>query len=284
MGYMFPEYLFQDEEHQAFQLNGGDSAALLIHGFPGTPAEMRGIANSLNTIGWSVYGVLLPGLGPNIGKLREQSHVDWINAVADALDSILGEYRVCMICGFSMGAALAIIAAARLRVDGVVLLAPFWDFSNYIWKFMPAIQRILPEIQPFKFLNTDLEMSEFQMGLQKLLPETNLSDPNLQKQLREYSFPTRIINEIRKVGLTAADAASTINQPVLVIQGHQDKVVRPKQTKKLVNMFPVRVIYQEVDGGHDLPDRDKPAWNTIQSSIIDFASSIQAGFHKQTSL
>ena len=48
---MRPLNPFTGPEHQAFILRGGEPAALLIHGFPGTPREMRPLAETLHAQG-----------------------------------------------------------------------------------------------------------------------------------------------------------------------------------------------------------------------------------------
>lgn len=270
---MFPESIFLSHEHHAFHLAGGDSAALLIHGFPGTPAEMRAIATSLHASGWSVFAMLLPGFGPEISRLGETKYEDWISAVLTELNFLSSNFRKIIVCGFSMGAALALIASAHRRVNGTVLLAPYWSVSNWLWKLIPWVQRVFPEIKPFRYLN--LEKTEVRHGLMNFLPGADLTDPMIRQQLRNYTFPTRIINEIRKVGLSASKSVPSLESPVLVIQGTRDEIVKPSQTKELVDRLPVEVLYKVVDGGHDLPDPEKPAWNTIESSIIEFSLAIQ---------
>ena len=55
---------YQAPEHQPFLWRGHHTAAaLLIHGFPGTPAEMRPAAQALHSAGLTVQGLLLPGFG-----------------------------------------------------------------------------------------------------------------------------------------------------------------------------------------------------------------------------
>jgi esterase/lipase len=39
-------------------MDGGDHAALLIHGFPGTPAEMLPLGTVLREAGWTVHGMI----------------------------------------------------------------------------------------------------------------------------------------------------------------------------------------------------------------------------------
>ncbi len=43
--------LLQMPRHQPFLWPGSTAAALLIHGFPGTPAEMRPLAETLQPMG-----------------------------------------------------------------------------------------------------------------------------------------------------------------------------------------------------------------------------------------
>ena len=57
---------YQGPEHEPFFWEAGEPAALLVHGFPGTPAEMRPLGEVLHEAGWTVHGVLLPGFGPQI--------------------------------------------------------------------------------------------------------------------------------------------------------------------------------------------------------------------------
>ena len=61
--------LFTEDEHQPFRKSARGAmrgAALLVHGFPGTPADMRPLAASLAAAGWDVDAPLLPGFGPEI--------------------------------------------------------------------------------------------------------------------------------------------------------------------------------------------------------------------------
>ena len=57
---------FTDPRHAPFTLEGGQPAAVLVHGFPGTALEMRQVGESLNRAGWTVRGLCLPGFGPEL--------------------------------------------------------------------------------------------------------------------------------------------------------------------------------------------------------------------------
>ena len=70
--------IFSGAEHAAFRLSDSRSldadkpAAVLVHGFGGTPAEMRGLAEALHRQGWTTEVPLLPGFGSDIATLTER--------------------------------------------------------------------------------------------------------------------------------------------------------------------------------------------------------------------
>ena len=82
---MLPYNPFNGPEHADFTISGGKPAALLVHGFPGTPAEMRPLAQALNERGWTVRGLLLPGFGSDLDTLPFRRAEDWTRSVRNAL-------------------------------------------------------------------------------------------------------------------------------------------------------------------------------------------------------
>ena len=90
---MLPAFL--GDEHRDFMRQGGPPAAVLVHGFPGTPAEMRPLADVLSDAGWTVRAPLLPGFGAQIETLanpargvRAPGAAEWLATVQAALDSL----------------------------------------------------------------------------------------------------------------------------------------------------------------------------------------------------
>src|SRR5205807_834480 len=53
----------EPEALQPFRIRGGTRGCLLIHGFAGTPPEMRGLGEFLAARGYDVIGPLLAGHG-----------------------------------------------------------------------------------------------------------------------------------------------------------------------------------------------------------------------------
>jgi carboxylesterase len=127
--------LFQDEKHQPELLAGGRPAAVLIHGFPGTPAKMRPLANLLNKHGWTTRSILLPGFGSQFGTLFSRSYQEWIEAVKTAVVEIQQTHRPILLIRYSMGGSVALNVAAETRPDGLILQAPFRRFATFRQRF-----------------------------------------------------------------------------------------------------------------------------------------------------
>jgi len=69
---IMPLKVFQGEQHADFLIECGEPAALLIHGFPGTPAEMRPLAPLLNSARSPTRGLLLPAFRAHIDSLFQR--------------------------------------------------------------------------------------------------------------------------------------------------------------------------------------------------------------------
>lgn len=114
-----------------FELGDGADAVLLVHGFTGSPWDMRPLGEALSQRGYHVRGIRLPGHGSTPHAMTRVDHRDWEAAVEDGLLALQGRRRV-FIAGLSMGALLAMIATARHpeRVQGLALLAPALQFKG----------------------------------------------------------------------------------------------------------------------------------------------------------
>ena len=255
-----PEFRpFQGPEHLPFRLGDGPAAVLMIHGFGGTPAELRGLGEIFAGHGWHAQALLLPGFGADIANLERTHAQDWFDAVRTAWQALRSEYNPCVLLGFSMGAAIALHIAAEVTPDRMILAAPFWRLPGFMNGILPAVAWLNPKIRPFKRANfNDPRLRQF---LERLLPGINLDNPAEQEYIRrELSIPVRTINEIRKMGQEACRAAPHIHTPTLVLQGLQDMVVQPASTRRLVGRLPSPLTtYYEVPGTHDfLPAADHP--------------------------
>lgn len=109
---MLPHGWFAGPEHATFELapeqrevRGG---ALVLHGFGGTPAEMRPLAHALVEQGLFVRAPLLPGFGAEMHQLATVSAGDWLAVASQAWIDLTARHPDSVLIGYSMGAALAL--------------------------------------------------------------------------------------------------------------------------------------------------------------------------------
>jgi carboxylesterase len=102
-----------DDARAAYRFPGGPRRALLVHGFTGTPFELRPVGEALAARGWTVEGIRLPGHGTTPEDLARTGRREWTAAVADAA-ARLGAEGPFAVVGQSLGGLLALeLAAAR---------------------------------------------------------------------------------------------------------------------------------------------------------------------------
>lgn len=266
--------VFKGQEHQPFALAGGQPAALLVHGFPGTPAEMMPLAQVFNRAGWTVEGLLLPGLGSQIDTLFKRKYSEWVEAITAALQIMQQRHHPLLVGGFSLGGALALNVAATHRVDGLLLMAPFWKMTGSLWWLLPLFRRVFPAIYPYRLMHLDFSDPEVRKKLVKFLPKVDLNDPAVQAGIRELPVPISIIEEIRRLGRHTWQLAPQVKTNILVLQGSQDTIVKPHLTRQLVNRLQTIKEYREVNTGHDIPDPTNPAWPQIVEEILIFLQQL----------
>jgi esterase/lipase len=266
---------FQTPEHTPFLWHGHESrenAALLVHGFPGTPSELRRAGALLHREGWTAQGLLLPGFGHSIAELPQHRHADWVLAIEHALAELQREYRRVILVGNSMGAALMLHVAARRPVAGLILFAPFWRVDSWLDRVYPMAAPLLPQIKPF--VRADFGDPKFRATLHQFMPKADLDDAEVQRAIRELRIPLHILGQVRRSGQLGYRAAAEVTAPTLVIQGAHDPLVKPAVTRQLVARLSNLTEYVEVPGGHELINGNDGSWPAIAEAVRRYTQAI----------
>lgn len=116
---------------------GGETIGIvLVHGFTGTPFEVRYLGEHLARQGYWVRAPLLPGHGTTLEDLDRMTWQDWAGAVERAVDAMAARCARVAVVGQSLGGLLALYMGSRRgelvgsRRAGLVaigtLAAPLW--------------------------------------------------------------------------------------------------------------------------------------------------------------
>lgn len=268
---MFPTTdAFSGDEHRPFTLEGDRGVVLLVHGFPGTADDLRPLAEELHASGWAAEAMLLPGFGPEIAYLATKTALDWKSAVVDRLSDLRRRHGRVVVVGHSLGGALAISASARQSLDGLVLLAPFHKINHILWQALPALQFVLPQFKPFRLFTPDFDDPEFRKNTARMMPGIDFDRDDHRAAVRDFAVPVKLIAQIRAAGMNAYGEAPKVHSRTLIIQGIEDGLVIPANTRKLAARLGGTVQYVEIPGDHDLNAREKRSWPNVRDAVLRF--------------
>lgn len=192
--------------------NGDDTGCLLLHGFTGSPFEMRYLAESLNKSGFTVSAPLLPGHGTSPRDLKKARWPDWWEEAKKALFELKKKCKRVIVSGFSMGGALSLHLAAHYEVSGIIALAP----GLYLKHKLSPLSHILYPVYPY--------YSKKRQGIDMRGDETILT----------YSkIPTRSISELLKFFGHLKFDLKDVYAPLLIIHARQDHVIDGKSANEI---------------------------------------------------
>lgn len=133
---------------EPFFIPGGKIGCLLIHGFTGTPKEMRMLGDSLALENYTVLAPRLAGHATSPEDLSRMHWMDWVASVEDALTLLKACTETQIVMGLSMGGVLSMITAARYDVKAVVTFsAPAALPGDPRAKYLPYISWAMKKVE-----------------------------------------------------------------------------------------------------------------------------------------
>lgn len=106
------------------EVNGTDTAVLMIHGIFGTPRHFDDIIK-LVPDNWSVYNILLDGHGKGVKEFSSTSMKKWKKQVDDMMSHLYEKYANIYMVGHSMGTLLSLDISHKYadKIRNMILLA-----------------------------------------------------------------------------------------------------------------------------------------------------------------
>lgn len=193
-----------------------DIVCLLIHGFTGSPADMRVLGDYLQNEGYGVAGLLLPGHGTTPQDLATTRWPEWFNAVENEYLRLRDRYKIVIPMGLSMGGILALHLAAKYDVKGLV------SFSAPVF---------FVDERAYHVAEMDIEF----FGKERTAEE---KARNLAKGRFSYDItPTKAMASLLELIDLVKTELSGINVPSLLIQSQDDPTVSPQSAQYLYDQL-----------------------------------------------
>lgn len=198
---------------EPFDLDGDASLGVVcVHGFTGTPYDMRYLGGELSRAGFPVHGVRLPGHGTRLEDLDETRWTDWADAVEDAFDAMRLSCSRVAVVGLSLGGLLSLhLASKRPEVAAVATLsAPLWleGLSARVsrWAMNGAIAKYAPHLKSIPKIGG-----------------SDIRDSRVKAESPGYpAIPVRALGELARFMELVEPALASVKQPVLVVHAKQD--------------------------------------------------------------
>jgi carboxylesterase len=208
----------QPGDLEPFRLGSGERGVLLIHGFCGTPPEMRGLGEHLAAHGFRVHGALLKGHGTTPDDLATTRWTDWVESAEAQLAELRKECAQVFVSGQSMGGALTLVLAARNPdVVGICTLSALVNLGR----------------------STELQIRFGRRLLRWHYPDRNhvdLWDQQAVEQLRSYNRrPMSAHHELVLLYREALRAATQVRVPALILHGMRDSTVPPANARLIAD-------------------------------------------------
>lgn len=216
---------------------GTNPGCLLMHGFTGTPQEMRFLGEHLHSGGHAVNVVRLAGHCTSIDEFERTTWLDWYGSAGAGVEELRQDTPRVVAIGQSMGALLAL----KLAVDypdaivGVVLLAPALVLAN------PWLRRIGPALPWLVPLLTQ-RTRRIQGG------ERDVADRQARTQSPSYrQMPLQALHQLVVLQKHVRNLLPQVRQPALVIHSRQDHTCPPSNVSILERSLggPVRSVFLE---------------------------------------
>lgn len=208
-------------ETESFFFKKGDVGCLLIHGFSGSPPEMKQLGEYLSQRDITTLGVKLAGHGETPDIFAKTGWRDWTRSAEDGLIELKRHCKNIFIAGLSMGGAITLYLASQHRVNGIITYAGAVYIKDIRLIFLPLLSLFVKYIPQEKDKNTDL------------------TNPDAINDIFCYDkIPVSCIKELLAFLKIVRSNLHKITHPALIMHGICDRTLSPKNAEYIFKKIP----------------------------------------------
>ena len=235
-------------------------AVLLIHGFVGAGNNFNTLPQQLADTGLRVRIMRLPGHGTTPRDLEYVTADSMIRAVKAEIELLRKTHETVALVGHSMGATLALLAAADIDIDRLVIAAPYFGVT-YKWYYV-----LKPEIWTavsYPVVRWVYKSDAF----------IKVNRPGVKDSIVSYRWvPVHGLTILTELGRRAQspDVLDSITCPVLLIQSRGDEAASPEvseATFNAINSGDKRAVWLNTSNHHVFWDYEH---SVVTDEILDF--------------
>lgn len=194
-----------------------------MHGFTGSPAALRPLAERLAERGFAVDLVRLPGHGTHYRDMLSTRFQDWRGEVERAIAALRARCERVIALGFSMGGTLVldVVAQDPSLVAGVVIInTPVLDREGILVKLAPFLEHVLPLVPASA------------AGMTR----NDIAKPGMNEQAYRW-VPAKAGNSLVREFPRIREQLPKLTCPILVAYSRADHTVPPANSKAILRML-----------------------------------------------
>lgn len=237
-------------------LSGGPVTVILVHGFTGSPSEMRLLAEACHKHGYAVEVPLLEGHGTVLDDLMPIHPQRWIDQLDGVIRAQLDRGQQVVLGGLSMGSILALQASMRWpEIRGLMLYSPPIGSRDPRRFLAPLLKRVVASVAK---------------------PPRNYADPKTLDRLWSYDrYPVICSSLVLEMIARVRRQLRRVRAPLLVIASHRDNVVTAKGVELLVQRAgsPVKQLLWLKRSSHVITADGE--WQLVSERSLLFLDALQ---------
>ncbi len=225
---------------EPFFFPGNQTGCLLVHGFTGTPKEMRRMGEYLNQQGFTVLGIRLNGHATHPEDLIRTNYNDWLASLEDGFRILSGAAQNIYAIGHSTGGSLSFAAASYLPIKGIVSMsAPYKLPDDWRLNYIEIIAKVIPYLPKHQGP-----------------PGSGWVDREAWKDHISYpSNPVRSVGQLNKFLGEMRATLPQVKTPALLMHSRNDRYVLPENMTGIHDNLgsPDKEMLWIENSGHNIP-------------------------------